>query len=407
MQTKPPPIKRRRLSLFCSEPTGTSHTLVYNHKRNPTIINQSNDKLKKEFKSQLQQLLLSFPPLIDIITMENNQNQIIHDLFNIFISTDDPHSETNPLLSQKHQRKTDITKPKQVIIETNQIITPQSTCARDTTSITCNRYEIQSTNVRSKNINYHIPANVLVSVKQKEIARIRHRVSMRAEKLVYVINETITKYMKQIDNNTHKQFIIDTDTKNRITNQIINKLEQWKGGTYNAKLLNEKDCYKKTRQYWNRQKAQVLGNSLFGPILCMACQFVVDNTKLNVNTHQRLLLFIEIYQHLCEATIQFDRAMARPLILNASYLKQNQWKVCCFAFIKFFGIMDNCSKINEDMMCSNRGSNAYIRAQCLHDEFQKMLKNIKIQLLKCRDIDFMQKTIESYLSCIQGCREMW
>ena len=50
--------------------------------------------------------------------------------------------------------------------------------------------------------------------------------------------------------------------------------------------------------------------------------------RYQLNVHERILLFIQIYQELCRETIQFDRSMARPLILNACYFKSNKWKVC-------------------------------------------------------------------------------
>ena len=71
------------------------------------------------------------------------------------------------------------------------------------------------------------------------------------------------------------QFVINDRLKERITRRITSKLESWNGGRYKTKLHDEKDCYNKTRTYWNRQKAQQLGDELFGPILCMIFQVIL------------------------------------------------------------------------------------------------------------------------------------
>ncbi len=51
----------------------------------------------------------------------------------------------------------------------------------------------------------------------------------------------------------------------------------------------------------------------------------------------RVLTFIDIFLGLSAETIQFDRSMARPLVLNACYFKTNRWKDCCEQFIQSFG----------------------------------------------------------------------
>ena len=68
------------------------------------------------------------------------------------------------------------------------------------------------------------------------------------------------------------EFEINDDLAEKITKRITVKLEKWNGGRYKTALHDQKDCYNKTRTYWNRQKAQQLGDELFGPILCMTFQ---------------------------------------------------------------------------------------------------------------------------------------
>ena len=64
-------------------------------------------------------------------------------------------------------------------------------------------------------------------------------------------------------------------------------------------------------------------------------QFVMGQGQWTLR--DRVLTFIDIFLGLCSETIQFDRSMARPLVLNACYFKTNRWKDCCEQFIISFG----------------------------------------------------------------------
>lgn len=67
-------------------------------------------------------------------------------------------------------------------------------------------------------------------------------------------------------------FRFDDALQHLVTQRIVVKLAKWHGGRYRSRLKDEKDCYNKTRTYWNRQKAQQLGDELFAPVLVLAFQ---------------------------------------------------------------------------------------------------------------------------------------
>lgn len=71
-------------------------------------------------------------------------------------------------------------------------------------------------------------------------------------------------------------FGVSDATGETMAQRIVSKLAQWPGGRYKNKPRDEKDCYNKTRTYWNRQKAQSLGDYLFGPIVGLAFQVRCD-----------------------------------------------------------------------------------------------------------------------------------
>ena len=87
------------------------------------------------------------------------------------------------------------------------------------------------------------------------------------------------------------------------------------------------------------------------------------NIRFELNIHQRMLLFIEVYQALCKETIQFDRSMARPLVLNACYFKSNKWKDSCEMFIKCFShnISWQSVKATKSVKINGKTTYEYIR----------------------------------------------
>eukprot|EP01083_Nonionella_stella_P235660 828387_1 len=86
-----PPLKKRKLYNNLSEP-------MYNN----IHPNDTNNNSIEEFKSQLTELLELFPPFIDIITLQNNPQTQLSQLFEVF-SSNNNNIECYPSLSSMDQ----------------------------------------------------------------------------------------------------------------------------------------------------------------------------------------------------------------------------------------------------------------------------------------------------------------
>jgi len=264
---------------------------------------------------------------------------------------------------------------------------------------------------------YCIAEDVLQAVKIKEIGLIRKRVECRIHKLLKAVNDAMAKVVQTEQQPLQKAnvlkslglnvsagtapdsrrsrgtlfFRFDDALQNLITQRITVKLAKWHGGRYRTKLKDEKDCYNKTRTYWNRQKAQQLGDELFGPILVLAFQCMMRRPHCTLRG--RVLTFIAMFLALCAETIQFDRSMARPLVLNACYFKPNKWKQCCEQFIHCFGRNVHWESVKATKSTKQDGKTVYTyvrdenRSQYLHDEFLRILKIIHRQIQSERPVN--------------------
>lgn len=85
--------------------------------------------------------------------------------------------------------------------------------------------------------------------------------------------------------------------------------------------------------------------------------------RYELDDPEKMELFIQIYQELCKETIQFDRSMARPLVLNACYFKSNKWKDACEMFIKCFShnISWQSVKATKSVKVNGKTTYEYIR----------------------------------------------
>ena len=100
------------------------------------------------------------------------------------------------------------------------------------------------------------------NAKDKEIKLIGSRAAQRIEKMVEIINERLKK-----NNASISPFIIDDQTKRKMTSNLIDHVVNWNPVHDTHNHQNGKTPYEIVRKFWNHKKAEKLGTHVFSPIL--------------------------------------------------------------------------------------------------------------------------------------------
>eukprot|EP01084_Bolivina_argentea_P149441 261055_1 len=244
----------------------------------------------------------------------------------------------------------------------------------------------------------------LEKAKWAEINSIRRRVKLRIEKIIDIVNDA----MYRINNNENilynSQFIINKLFVEYIMMRVGVCFSSWTGGKNFNIITEQKICDEKARKYWSRSKIVSLGNDLFGPVLIMIFEYIMKQNHLNIE--EMILLYIDIIYNLVLNKVKYARTKPKPLIMLACYWKPSQFRDICANVIHCFGRNIKFDPIKQIQVQIVNGKRIYKyikdqnRSQDLHDEFQKLLRTLKQQLLINSDSNFLNHAVETFTKTI-------
>ena len=190
--------------------------------------------------------------------------------------------------------------------------------------------------------------------------KIRENYSKRCKACENVINRSLNRFFPK----SNISFKISESTNHQALHQLFSEVDKWPGVDLKAvqqkkKKLSEwkhKDYHERADNWWNRYKAEWIGNYLFyvlftieidqfieynGCKYCMSANNISQNNNNNaqniITDLNKKLLKCILIRDIMATEIKFTRAKDLPLILDQSYTKSN-------LLIEFFkSIGDECN----------------------------------------------------------------
>eukprot|EP01084_Bolivina_argentea_P060089 109784_1 len=262
---------------------------------------------------------------------------------------------------------------------------------------------------RKANKKHAITPEMLQIGITKVMEKTEDRLLLRADRIENIINE------QAVQHNQFKPYWtgFKINNKNKLIHNSSSILQTWDGGKYDKPITDNKQCFQKTRNFWCREKYKPIGSKLFYPIFCQLYQYIDGFGGRNVCDTDKILLFIDIMDRLLAENIKFVRTSAKPVILHATFFKANKFKDFCGAFLEIFNnskysIEWGAVKVTKSVRKTNndRATSQYIRdpnrATDLHDSFVTHLKNIKLQIINCNNMNTIKHSMKRFMDWIRN-----
>merc|ERR1719361_202628 len=129
----------------------------------------------------------------------------------------------------------------------------------------------------------------------------------------------------QLEDGRSLRFNIRKEDIQKMLENSMNVVLYWGGGSGTRKeALRKKNEAKKrqaVRNFWNHHKAEKLGDYIFSVIFSMLFQALTSQ----LSARQSVMIFIDTFRNVAEATVRFTRTRAMPLICHSSYLKSKRF----------------------------------------------------------------------------------
>ena len=156
--------------------------------------------------------------------------------------------------------------------------------------------------------------------------KIKSNVDLRGSKCEEIINYTLKQAFMNIYNNNYHLTLPQWTAKsliNKSLSSMYNKVDNWKGVDILAmnKLPSTfTEYHKRADNWWNRYKAEWIGDFYFYPLLNSELGSFLAQISNN-NTIVCELLYFMILSAIINSEIHYHRAKAQPLILDQSFIK--------------------------------------------------------------------------------------
>eukprot|EP01083_Nonionella_stella_P172716 593609_1 len=344
-----PPNKRRRTSLYQPprnvtvpiDPNGANIIFfntdpVPNSSKHILVINDPNGVFhvphhnSTAFKTQLQEVLYLFPPLAQFISAQPNPNQLFEELYQVF-SSSPPFSPMPPPSAPHKHPSTQLpstinhngvlnvpTPPKPRTPPKPPPPSKSNAYVPPLPPIHAQKY-VARTRTRTPVHNLLVnricpPANtdpgcivMFNTAKQDMTLKVLHNMDLRCIKIVDSLNLTASLKCATL----RKQFTMNTQLKKEIFEYLTHVVKSWDGGKpmRRAIVLTKPKAFKMVREYWNRQKAQELGDKLFSLVLQNIFVIVLQISEFEAK--EQMLLYIDLVCGLLSNVIHFKRSKPR------------------------------------------------------------------------------------------------
>ena len=156
--------------------------------------------------------------------------------------------------------------------------------------------------------------------------KIKSNLDLRGAKCEEIINSTLETCFNA-NNNNNNSFPFPIWTAESLINkslvEMYKKVDNWKGVdilAMNKLPKNFNEYHKRADNWWNRYKAEWIGDYYFYPLLKHELQkYLLRICQHNLAMTE--LLYFMILTNIINAEIHYHRAKAQPLILDQSFIK--------------------------------------------------------------------------------------
>eukprot|EP01084_Bolivina_argentea_P251163 421142_1 len=166
----------------------------------------------------------------------------------------------------------------------------------------------------------------ITEFKYKSKLELKQKIKSNLEKRGAKLTEITNTLISQIIPNT-KLFYSHNLLISSVNNVILAKVDEWKGVNVDAmhKLPNTfNEYHKRADNWWNRYKAEWIGDYLFYPFFKTELIKYLSNIT---NNHIIMeLIYFMIFKQVINAEIYYHRTKGQPLLLDQSFLKSKHLK---------------------------------------------------------------------------------
>eukprot|EP01084_Bolivina_argentea_P059760 109177_1 len=217
-------------------------------------------------------------------------------------------------------------------------------------------------------------------IKKQLTAKAHENFFKRLQDIIHIVNIKLDPH--------HTKLRIDDAERSKMWTGIANDIDSWKGVEITA-CTKQKTNYKSyaitSRNWWNRNKAKVYGNHFFYPIIFVYIKQSIDG--LNLPQQEKQYHFVDIFDQILRAKIQFPQTRAQPIIPHQSFIQPNKFKYSSIDLLKRHDIHWNGKNIESahKTVTATSGPRSYYvkdkdRSLKVNTSFMDSLELLKQQL---------------------------
>eukprot|EP01083_Nonionella_stella_P033521 91738_1 len=414
------------------------------------------------FKSQLQDVLQSFPPFADFIASHTHPDVLFNELYHVFATCPThtatpsnlehltapsrkpplpPQYDDDELLRRcakllfKQQNITKLTsfmstqlrEEKEHNHQTNQHQNnPQ--CPTDSVSLNSDSPPplppmVQhaplkpsvSTAVAACAANYDVCVADPNCVETFNVAKdlmmqqVWKNMDIRCTKLIESLNKT--SHNNDKCHGLRKQFTMDTQIQKKLTEIMAETVKSWDGGKPLARAvtLTKQHAFKLVRGRWNGQKATQLGDTVFSLVLQNLFEIVVQIQELN--RQEKALFYIDLFCGLLLGVIHFQKSKPHPIIPSACFNRSIRFMKLCQNILDSFSsstLRMVHVEMTETIHADGKRITQYVknntRSKFLAESYFKSLQYLRTMITSASDT-FLQHSMQTHLNWMRtsGC----